>query len=347
MRKRIQRFLRACLVAAPERGAVEAMALDLAAWQRAHNAAYGAFCGDASPGSLQEIPALPVALFRALPLCCFPLEHARVLFHTSGTTTGSPGIHRLLDTDTYDLASRGWFRAWLPDTPAHAVSLLPSPRAAPRSSLSHMIALLYPQARWLAELAPTADPRLTWEVLARQREPVFVASTALSLASLLDAGGHCELPAGSVLMTTGGFKGRSLEVQPEALLREASARLGPGVRLLGEYGMTELCSQLWSHPWSAESGEAPGGRGPFYGPPWLVPVVVDPATGTPLPTGEQGQLRFVDLANDHSVLAIETMDLGTLLPDGGLQLHGRLPGAAARGCSLSVEEALHASRASH
>ncbi|HCH65495.1 MAG TPA: hypothetical protein DFR83_22010 [Deltaproteobacteria bacterium] len=53
-------------------------------------------------------------------------------------------------------------------------------------------------------------------------------------------------------------------------------------------------------------------------------------------------MRFIDLANIDTVLGIETRDEGQLLPDGRLILHGRLPGAPARGCSLTVEEAMEA-----
>jgi acyl-CoA synthetase (AMP-forming)/AMP-acid ligase II len=345
MRGAVVSFIDACLGRTPDRQQVEREALALYRWQRSVNPSYDAFCGVAEPTSLEEIPAVPVALFRSLPLCCFPPEQARHLFHTSGTTSGQPGVHRLLDTTCYDRASAGWFRACLPRAPQAALSLVPSPARAPHSSLSHMLGLLYPNAWWGAGGDGLVDGEAAWATLERQREPVFVASTALALANLLLSPGRCRLPAGSVLMTTGGFKGRSLSVSPKELLAEAVERLG-GVAVVGEYGMTELSSQLWTRPWHPGSGAALDPAGPFYGPPWLVPVVVDPGTGAPLGTGELGQLRFVDLANDHSVLAIETMDQGLLLADGGLMLRGRLPGAAARGCSLSVEEALRAARGS-
>jgi acyl-CoA synthetase (AMP-forming)/AMP-acid ligase II len=343
VRDRIQGFIRACLEEAPERHDVEAQALALWRWQRDHSPSYAAFCGDAAPERLAEIPAVPVGLFRDLPWCCFEPDQARHRFHTSGTTTGHPGVHRLLDCDSYDLASAGWFQACLPQAPTRAISLIPSPTAAPNSSLSHMVGMLYPGASWLAEGGGLVDAERAWALLALQDQPVFVASTALALAALLDTPGEALLPPGSVLMTTGGFKGRSLQVEPAELLNAAAERMGPGLLLVGEYGMTELSSQLWTQPTSAADGGTTPAR-PFYPPPWLVPVVVDPGSGAPLPPGEPGQLRFVDLANDHSVLAIETMDQGRLTEDGGLILHGRLPGAQARGCSLSVEEALRASR---
>ncbi len=343
MRDRVQAFIAGCLEATPPAGAVERAALELCAWQRRHNPAYDAFAAGAVPQGIGDIPALPVPLFRSVPLCCGDPARATLHFHTSGTTTGAPGVHRLVDSTTYDLASAGWFHAWLPDAPAACVSLIPSPADAPRSSLSHMVGLLYPRAQWLPRRGLT-DPAAAWAALSHWEQPVFVASTALALASLLEAPGACELPPGSMLMTTGGFKGRQVSVEPAELMTEAHARMGGQLRIVAEYGMTELCSQLWSRPWHPDSGEPAPSRGPFRPPPWLVPVVVDPGTGAPVAAGETGQLRFVDLANDHSVLAIETMDQGSLLPDGSLLLDGRLPGAAARGCSLSVEEALRAAR---
>jgi hypothetical protein len=343
---RAARFVQVCLKATPDRAAVQAEALALFAWQRDHNPSYRAFCGAAEPSCLEEIPAVPVALFRSLPLCCFPPAQARHHFHTSGTTTGAPGVHRLLHTDSYDRASRGWFHRWLPHAPTQAASLIPSPTVAPHSSLSHMVALLYPEATWLSDDDGLVDTASAWDRLRRQTEPVFVASTALSLASLLDAPGSASLPEGSMLMTTGGYKGRNLSVDPQALLLEACVRLGGRVTVVGEYGMTELSSQLWSEPWVDDGRPPADPRGPFHAPPWLVPIAVDPGTGSPVPPGQEGQLRFVDLANDHSVLSIETMDRGIIQSDGGLLLLGRLPGAAARGCSLSIEEALRAARGS-
>jgi hypothetical protein len=64
---------------------------------------------------------------------------------------------------------------------------------------------------------------------------------------------------------------------------------------------------------------------------------VDPWSGERAP---EGLLRFLDLANHESVLCIETRDLGRVLPDGQVQLRGRLAGAEPRGCSLGMEEAL-------
>jgi hypothetical protein len=62
---------------------------------------------------------------------------------------------------------------------------------------------------------------------------------------------------------------------------------------------------------------------------------VDPWTGEP---ADPGILRFYDLANVDTVLAVETADVGRVLPSGEVELLGRLPGAEPRGCSLTIEE---------
>ena len=99
----------------------------------------------------------------------------------------------------------------------------------------------------------------------------------------------------------------------------------PGAQIVGEYGMSELASQLWAIP-------AGGG---FLPPPWMKVLAVDPWSGE---VSERGLLRFFDLANHQTVMAIETQDVGVVASDGRVHLEGRLTGAVPRGCSLTVEE---------
>ena len=100
----------------------------------------------------------------------------------------------------------------------------------------------------------------------------------------------------------------------------------PGAQVVGEYGMSELASQLWAVPAGS----------PFLPPPWMRVMAVDPWTGD---ATTRGLLRFFDLANHQTVMAIETQDVGVVLPDGRVKLEGRLTGAVPRGCSLTIEEA--------
>lgn len=316
MKERVRELIRAG-------GDPEALALELFAWQMEHIPAYRGFAGEARPAHWTEIPAVPSALFQDLLFCA--AEQPGAIFRTSGTTVGRRGLHAMPDTEVYELAAATWFGRCLPDCPVErTLSLVTNPAEHPDSSLGHMVRAFAPGARWFFTPERGVDAAGAWEALQRAREPVFVPATAFALAELLDSPGQAELPAGSVLMVTGGFKGRRGEVQPAVLAAEATRRLGSGLRLVGEYGMTELSSQLW------DLGDG------FRPPPWLLVNTVDPASGAPC-AGE-GLLRFVDLANWGSCLAIETLDLGEVR-EGRVFLRGRLAGAPLRGCSLSAEEA--------
>ena len=305
-------------------GDFASLALALFAHQRANNPDYAAYCADAAPSCWQEIPAVPVALFRDLPLTSYPPNQARHTFKTSGTT-GKRGQHRLRDTVLYDLGARRWAEACLGAIPTGGVSLVSH---SPTSSLGHMSAAFAPDLQRFFSAADGLDAAGAWCALAAADAPIFVPGTAFAFAELLASapGRVCPLPAGSIVMVTGGFKGRRRTLSHDDLCAALEAAL-PGGRLVGEYGMTELSSQLWSTPLG----------GDFVAPPWMRVVAVDPGTGEP--TEEEGLLRFYDLANHQTVLAIETRDVGVVRPGNRVTLRGRLPGAPDRGCSLTVEEA--------
>jgi hypothetical protein len=135
-------------------------------------------------------------------------------------------------------------------------------------------------------------------------------------------------------MLTGGFKGKSREVSEETL-RDALGRIFglPPSSVVGEYGMTELSSQLY------EVERAPG-RPRYRPPPWMRVDAVDPQTLAILPRGQEGIARFVDLANVDSSVAVQTQDRIRVDERGDVELFGRLPGATPRGCSLAIEEVM-------
>lgn len=335
MKERIRRFLEG---ASGE--TFEALALDLFRWQAARNATYGAMAEDMAPTRLEDIPAVPVALFQTLPFTCFPPEDARVVFRTSGTTGAVRGVHRHLDTDLYDLGAWRHFAASARDSsgalPTRVVSLCPTDAD---SSLGHMVAAFAERLGGApvplfvdGAVVPDAWARLA---TAAADGPVFLAATAFALDALFALPGAVALDPASLVMVTGGFKGRRVRLDAPGLYAAVPERLG-APRVIGEYGMTELSSQLWTAP--VPAGQLPGA---FVAPPWLRVYTVDPATGAPTPG--RGLLRFVDLCNVDSVLAIETMDLGAV--DGPrVTLEGRLAGAELRGCSLRAEDFLALAR---
>lgn len=254
--------------------------------------------------------------------------------------------------DTYDAAALAFGRAMLASgLPARfpVIVLAPSPAEAPDSSLTHMCQTF---ARALGTAEPAERVFLLREgrldvaavrerVLALPRHvPALVLATSFALVHLLDAAGSGKglaLPAGSRVMQTGGYKGRSREV-PADELRVAVARLfGVEERsIVSEYGMTELSSQLWEAPL------LPGGRrGVYAEPPWARVVPVDPETLAPVGQGAVGLARIEDLANVDSAVAVLAQDRVRRV-EGGVELLGRAPGSPARGCSIAIDEMLGA-----
>ena len=322
LREDIARFIRG------EGGQFDDLALRLFRWQIRQNADYRAIVGGAFQRvhGVAEVPAVPVALWRDLDLVSFDVAQARLVFRTSGTTGRRGEVHRL-DTDLYDLGARRFAEHVVGPLPARGVSLVPD---ALDSSLGHMCRTFSPELSQRFSGVSGVDvvgARADLAHWSRAGVPVFVPGTALALAALVAAMAvPIPLATGSVVMVTGGFKGRVAAISATELRREL-VRLFPGSKVVEEYGMTELSSQMWA--------DGPGE--PLRVPPWMRVQVVDPWTGAP---ARRGLLRFIDLANIDTVLAIETRDEGTMLDDGRLILHGRLPGAPARGCSLTVEEAM-------
>ena len=130
-------------------------------------------------------------------------------FRTSGTTAGDRGNHYMPDADVYALAVKtGIARLPFPIPLKNTLSLCPSADEFPDSSLGHMIRILSPKAQSFFTKKEGVQAKACWNTLQSATDPVFLPSTALALAELLASGESATLPAGSVLMITGGYKGR-------------------------------------------------------------------------------------------------------------------------------------------
>lgn len=321
---------------------------DIAAYQRARLPAFArlwasdvGFFGDDGLG----FPALPTEVFRYARIATFEPSLTARTFLTSGTSSGRRGQHPFRDLSLYDAAAQaaarhGLFRS-APNM--RLVILAPRPEQAPTSSLSYMLgrfeAWFSSGAEWVfdAERLDVGSLRRALDACCERGEAVAVLGTSFAFVHAEDALGQVtfRLPPGSRLMQTGGFKGRSREVSEAALLRALTGRYGVAAAdIVSEYGMTELSSQCYRA--GTERGYRPPG--------WVRATVVDPENLRPTAPGQPGLLRIDDAANLDSCVGILTADLA-VLRDGRFELLGRAPGAVARGCSLSVEEALAGERA--
>lgn len=245
----------------------------------------------------------------------------------------------------------------------------PAPEATPQASLSFMLGIFCdtwgdPRSVFVAGSDGHIDGEALAQALAEAEEspyPVALLGTAFAwvqaeeaLASLpagwqqdrqqadRQQGRHpgqqgaplrarrFAMPAGSFAMQTGGTKGRSRSVDTAELHRLIARRYGiPLERVVGEYGMTELSSQLYQPLGFADP------QRPYAAPPWVRVRAVD-ASGRDVAPGDTGLLVIDDLANLDSSVSIQTADVGRVTAS-GVQLEGRSREAPLRGCSLTFE----------
>src|SRR5438128_6014214 len=95
------------------------LALEVFSFQYGANDPYRRFCDlrGQTPRNVrrwQDVPAVPAAAFKDVPLTCFPPEQASTVFTTSGTTQGEKqGTHYLLTPALYDASLIAHFEAAL------------------------------------------------------------------------------------------------------------------------------------------------------------------------------------------------------------------------------------------
>ena len=360
--ERIYRYLSA--LSAPDApDPFEELALAAFALQFERIAPYRRLCEGrgatpATVASWRQVPPVPAAAFRSLVLAADP---AVEVFRSSGTSQGASGesgtdggggggggrsVHHQPYPELYRQAIDASFpRFCLPPggaTPLPILSLVPPRELVPDSSLSFMAEHVL--ARFGGPESATAFARgvevakaRSWAA-ARQREkrPGLVFTTALALAQWLDFLDRQDLrfrlPAGTVVMETGGFKGRTGEISRADLLDRLAARLAvPAAAVVREYGMTELSSQCYTRTLTGGDPDL------FVAPPWVRVRILDPETLAEAPAGVPGLIAVFDLANVGSAVHLLTEDLGMAAGD-GFRLLGRAAGAELRGCSLTVEE---------
>lgn len=358
--------------AGTDEDAFNALALRVFEYAFAHVAAYAGYCRarGATPDSVQswrQVPAVPTAAFKELTLLAEGAR-AEAVFRTSGTTRGPErrGAHHVASLDLYQASLRPTFATYLlPDGAAMAfLSLMPPAETLPDSSLAFMITDVMDafgahgsQAFADAAGLDTRALDAACDDAIRHHRPVLLLGTSAAFIHwLTDADQRdLQLPEGSRLMDTGGFKGRGRRYDAGELRSLYRRKLGiPPASCVNEYGMTELLSQRYddalrvAHGGNddralavAEAGEPADGRRKA-GPWWLRSVAVNPETLEPLPAGEPGILRHFDLANLGSVPAVQTEDFGRVV-DGAVLLEGRALGAPPRGCSIAMDMLLEGS----
>jgi len=300
-------------------------------FQYEENPVYRSYCDllHVSPVDVQcinAIPYLPIQFFKSHKVRS--VHNEPELFFSSSSTSGQgTSKHFIQDLSLYQKSFRLGFKLHYGKVKDWAIlTLLPSYLEREGSSLIYMMEDLiqaseHPASGFYLDNYKALNEQLV--ELEKAEQPTLLLGVSFALLDFAE-----QFPMAlkhTVVMETGGMKGRRKELIREELHRQ----LQNGFKVSSvhsEYGMTELLSQAYSK-----------GNGLFYCPPWMkvsASDINDPLS--PAPEGKIGRLSIIDLANQESCAFIATDDLGKVYPDGSFEVLGRLDASDIRGCNLMV-----------
>jgi hypothetical protein len=305
-------------------------ALEIFQLQYAQNPLYRDFADAlgvraASVARLEDIPFLPVGFFKTHEVRTGSWV-PEIVFRSSGTTGMVTSRHLVRDLGLYRKSLlTGFEQFYGPAGDWCIIGLLPAYLERSDSSLVYMVNELISSGSHPDSGFYLYEYEALYGLL-RRLEAAGQKTLLIGVTfALLDLAERYSLSLEhTVVVETGGMKGRREEITREELHAVLRERLGVAV-VHAEYGMTELLSQAWS-----------SGEGVFRCPEWMKILVRNEDDPLEVRTRGEGLINVIDLANVWSCAFIATEDVGVLGPDGGFTVAGRLDHSDVRGCSLLV-----------
>lgn len=309
----------------------EQQALSLFRIQTEKNAVYAEFVNKLKIKpekvlQLKDIPFLPVEFFKTHQVTSGNFT-PEIVFTSSGTTGNETSRHFVAKTADYEHSFINGFTQFYGNIEDYTLlALLPAYLEREGSSLIYMTEKL---------IALTGKPEsgfylnntdeLVANLLKLEAQNRNVLLLGVSFALLELAENYQLQLKNTIVMETGGMKGRRKEITREEL--HSKIKTGMGVNAVhSEYGMTEMLSQAYSH-----------GNGIYY-PSNTMKVLLrdayDPLSVSSLPGS--GAINIIDLSNQSSCAFIATQDLGKLYSNGSFEVLGRFDSAQIRGCNLLI-----------
>jgi len=342
----------------PVEESLEALALEVFRYQFESVRPYRRYCEErgARPATIRHIDDIPAVSNVAFKFADLSADEARLspaalVFLTSGTTQGRErrGRHIVPRPEIYRASALVHLRTMLfPDERRMAMlAMHPTADAMPESSLARMISWCVEEFGTGKQLAAASRERVDIGAAIRflaeaeaSGEPVCILGTTAAFATLFSElrkrGEKHRLANCSRMMDTGGAKGQTMPLTAHQVIEAAGDLLAiPAAMVINEYGMTELCSQLYDATPFNCPGASDATERVKIPPPWLRVTARDPVTLMPVADGEIGMLTFFDLANVGSVSAVMTEDLG-IVEAGRVRVLGRGVAGEARGCALAI-----------
>lgn len=293
----------------------------LSHWQAQNNPVYKEWIELAK---LSGIPFLPISFFKTHDV--FIGDRPTIHFESSGTTADVVSKHWVADVDLYEQSFNQCFKLFYGDITEYCIiGLLPSYLERGHSSLVYMVDHLikqsvHPLSGFYLNEFEQLDKVL--KELESKNQKTILIGVSFALMDFADA--FPQQLRNTIVMETGGMKGRRVELIKSELHEYLKERLGVD-HIHSEYGMTELLSQAYSDK-----------EGLFKCPPWMKVLVSDEEDPTQLRTSGRGILHVIDLANIYSCAFIATQDIAELYEDGSFKVLGRSDNSDRRGCSLLV-----------
>ncbi|MBP6023215.1 MAG: acyl transferase [Ferruginibacter sp.] len=309
--------------------------MELFRFQYQHNIIYRQYCDTLNVKAdevdlIEQIPFLPIQFFKSHQIKSTDFE-ARAVFESSGTTTSTNSKHFVKDPVLYKKSFVTAFEKFY-GTPKNKciLGLLPSYLERNNSSLVFMV----------DELIRKSDNRLSgfylndYDKLHRTilhneilKQPTILVGVTYALLDF--ATKYPMQLRHTIIMETGGMKGRREEMTRQQVHKELQNNLGVAL-VHSEYGMTELLSQAYSK-----------GDGIFHCPPWMKILIreEDDPFSIILPDMVKakpvtGAINIIDLANLYSCSFIASEDAGRLFSNNSFEVLGRMDNTDIRGCSL-------------
>ena len=285
-----------------------------------------------NPGNIntiETIPFLPISFFKTHEITTTTFE-PEIIFESSGTTGQNTSRHLVKKISLYRKSFSKAFNLFYGNPKDWCIlGLLPGYLERNNSSLVSMVhSLIGKSENNNSGFYLNNHERLYQTIVHNEiiEQPTLLIGVTFSLLDFAEK--YSMKLQNTVVMETGGMKGRREEITREEVHQFLQNKLGVPV-VHSEYGMTELLSQAYSKQ-----------EGLFHNPPWMKVLVReynDPfaiISNTVANTPANGLLNIIDLANLYSCSFIATDDVGKVYKNGAFEVLGRRDVSDLRGCSL-------------
>ncbi len=275
-----------------------------------------------------DIPFLPIQFFKSYDLKTGNWQTQKK-YASSGTTGKTTSWHCVKDELFCHKIAEIGFNFYYENTSNFAIfALLPSYLERNNSSLVSMAKYFidrseHPESGFFLHDYKRLQQQLTYNF--SQNIPTLLLGVSFALMDFAEQY-PIVFPPNSVVMETGGMKGKRKELTKNELHSALNQGFGTSV-IHAEYGMTELFSQAYSK-----------GNGLFEPCPTLKILIRDATDPFEIrATKKSGGINVIDLANLYTCSFIATDDLGKQHANSTFEVLGRLDDSDVRGCNLMVE----------